>query len=239
MRTYIWTIPTRLFHWLLAVSFAAGYLLGGKEEYLSLHAAFGSLIGGLIIFRIIQGFTGPKYARFGDFPISLKSLISFVGDMKQSKATHPGHNPLAAIIMLGIMITALLTALSGMLTFASGETGFLGFRFNQGADPEIFEELHEVLANIFLVLVGVHLTGILADTMFHPANGTIFSIFTGYKKLVAPEAKLNTFNKIFSVFWFVLPLMLFIYVLGFQPIPAPEKEGLNTEQADDTDKDED
>ncbi len=239
MRTYIWTIPTRLFHWLLAVSFTAGYLLGGEEEYLSLHAALGSLIGGLVIFRIIQGFTGPKYARFSDFPVSIKSLLSFAGNIKHSKAIHPGHNPLAALIMLGIMITALLTALSGMMTFASGETGFLGFRFNPVMDPEIFEELHEVMANIFLVLVGIHLTGILADTLFHPANGTIFSIFTGYKKLTVQEAKLNRFNKLFSVFWFVLPLMLFIYVLRVQPVPAPEKEGLNTEQADDTDKDKD
>ncbi len=238
MRTYIWTIPTRLFHWLLAVAFTVGYLLGGEEEYLSLHAALGSLIGGLIIFRIIQGFTGPKYARFSDFPVSIKSLLSFAGNMKQSKAIHPGHNPLAALIMLGIMITALLSAMSGMMIFAAGETGFLGFRFNPGVNQESFEGVHEVIVNIFLVLVGIHLTGILADTLFHPANGTIFSIFSGYKKLVAPEAKLNVFNKTFPLFWFGLPLLLFIYVLRFQPLPTPEKEGLNTEQTD-TDKDED
>ncbi len=228
MKTYIWTLPTRLFHWLLAVSFGVAYLLGGDEEYLSLHAALGSLIGGLILFRIIQGFSGPKYARFLDFPVSPASVREFILSMKRSKAEHPGHNPLASIIMLCILIAALASAMSGMLILASGETGMFGIRIRTGFDPDSLGELHEIVANTFLALVGIHLTGILIDTIFHPSNGTILSIFTGYKKIQAKEAVSSAFHSGFSVFWFVIPLLMFLYVLKYQPIPAGEKD--QTEQ---------
>ena len=237
MKTYIWTLPTRLFHWLLAISFAAAYLSGGEEENLSLHAAFGSLIGTLVLFRIIQGFTGPRYARFRDFPVSPTSIRSFIGNMKLSKAAHPGHNPLASVIMLCIMVTALISALSGMLIFASGDTGIFGFRINPGFDKDVFGEFHEIVVNIFLILVGIHLTGILADTLFHRENGTICSIFTGYKNIEAQEARLTASQKIFSVLWFAIPLALFCWVFWYQPIPAGDKE--HTEQVNDTEKDDD
>lgn len=237
MKTYIWTLPTRLFHWLLAISFAAAYLLGGEENYLSLHAALGSLIGALIVFRILQGFTGPRYARFRDFPVSPASIRSFITNMKQSKATHPGHNPLASVIMLCIMLAALVSACSGMLILASGETGIFGFRMTPGFDKDVFEEFHEIVTTVFLVLVGIHLTGILADTLFHRANGTILSIFTGYKNVSAQNARLTSAQKVFSVLWLAVPLAIFAYVLLYQPVPAGEKE--NTQQVSDTDKDED
>jgi cytochrome b len=225
-----------MFHWLFAISFATAYLLGGEENNLSLHAALGSLIGALIFFRIIQGFTGPRYARFSDFPVSPASLRSFITNMKDSKASHPGHNPLASVIMLCIMVAALVSACSGMLILASGETGFLGIRLTV-LNKDVFEEIHEVVVNIFLGLVGVHLGGILTDTLLHRENGTIFSIFTGYKTIEAGEAKLTLSQKIFSVLWFVIPLTLFLYVILYQPMPAGENE--NTEQVGDTDKDED
>ena len=228
MKTYIWTLPTRFFHWLLAISFAVAYLLGGDEEYLNLHAALGSLIAGLILFRIIQGFSGPEYARFRDFPVSPASIRQFISNMKQSKETHPGHNPLASIIMLCILITALASAMSGMLILASGETGMFGLRIRAGFDPDSLGELHEIVANTFLVLVGIHLTGILADTIFHPANGTILSIFTGYKKMQAKDASSSAFHSIFSVFWLAIPLLIFLYVLNYQPIPAGKAD--QTEQ---------
>jgi cytochrome b len=237
MKTYIWTLPTRIFHWLLAVSFTVAYFLGGEETYLNYHAALGTFIGGLVFFRLIQGFLGPRYARFSDFPISPASIIQFITSMKQSKKLHPGHNPMAALVMILIMVMALLTSVSGMLMLASGETGFWGFRLAPGGDSEIFEGFHEVVANLFLFLVGIHLTGVLADAFFHKDNGTIFSIFTGYKRIMATDASNSLFQKTFSILWFAIPLLMFFYVLGYQPMPTGEQN--ETEQVEGTDKDED
>jgi cytochrome b len=237
MKTYIWTWSTRLFHWLLAIGFVTAYILGGEEESLNIHAGLGIMIGTLVLFRILQGLSGPRYARFSDFPVSPASLKFFVTNMNQSKADHPGHNPLASVVMLGIIFTALLSAVSGMVIVASGEQGLFGFQFNPGSNAELFEGIHEVIVNVFLAFVVVHLTGILADTLFHPGNGTVFSMFTGYKKLSAEEARLSTSQKIFSFFWIVIPLMLFFYMVSSNPITAGENS--KTEQVNETDNDED
>ncbi|MCX6278904.1 MAG: cytochrome b/b6 domain-containing protein [Bacteroidetes bacterium] len=237
MKTYIWALPTRLFHWALAISFTAAFILGGEEQYLGFHAAFGSLIGGLIFFRIIQGFTGPQYVRFGDFPVSPASIWTFITKMKESKATHPGHNPLASVIMLSIMITAMASAVSGMCIFASGETGIFGFKLTPGGDSEFIEEFHDVVVHLFLILVGIHLTGIVADTIFHRENGTIFSIFTGYKRIKATDVSLSPFQKIFSALWFVIPIMMFFYVLLYQPLPTGEDDGTEQQIENAEDKD--
>jgi cytochrome b len=222
---------------LLALAFTLAFILGGEEQFLSLHAALGIFIGLLVVFRIIQGFIGPRYARFSDFPVSPSSIKMFITNMKQSKSMHPGHNPLASIIMLSIFVMAFLSAISGMLIFASGDTGIFGFRLNPGSDAEIFEEFHDVVVHLFLILVGVHLTGILFDTLFHPGNGTILSIFTGYKRIKAVPALPTLSQKLFSIFWLVIPLFTFFYILLYQPMPAEKKD--NLEQVSDNDNDED
>jgi cytochrome b len=237
MKTYIWTVPTRLFHWLLALSFAIAFLLGGEEDFLSIHAALGVFIGVLVIFRILQGLTGPRYARFRDFPVSPGSIRFFITNMRQSKALHPGHNPLAALVMLAIFCMALLSAISGMLLFAVSDSGFLGFRLNGAIDPEMLEEFHDVVVHLFLILVGIHLTGILADTLFHRENGTIWSIFTGYKRIQTVPASMNLFSKVFAMVWFGIALLAFFFVLVNQPVPAGKEE--ETEQVTKTGEDDD
>jgi len=237
MKTYIWTLPTRIFHWLLAIAFTIAYILGGDEKYINLHAGMGIFIGVLVFSRVLQGVFGPRYAQFSDFPVSINSIRLFLTKTKQSKASHPGHNPLASLIMLSIFLMALLSAISGMLIFASGDSGIFGLRLNPGTDPEMFEEIHEIVANLFLFFVGIHLMGILLDTLFHNENGTIWSIFTGYKRIIAIPASTTIFHKMFSFVWFTIPFVLLFYMLLYHPMPGSEKD--NMEQVYDTDNDED
>lgn len=43
-KTLAWDLPTRVFHSLLAASFAAAYLAGASEKLRDLHAALGYLM---------------------------------------------------------------------------------------------------------------------------------------------------------------------------------------------------
>jgi cytochrome b len=234
MKTYIWTLPTRIFHWLLAVSFAIAFISGGEEEYINLHAGLGILIGTLVIFRLIQGFWGPRYARFKDFPISPSSIMKFITNMKQSKSENPGHNPLASVVMLSIFIMGLVSALSGFLLVASGENGFLGIRTGSFLSQDVMGEIHDVVVHLFLILVGIHLTGIAVDLLFHREQGTLWSIFTGYKNTAAPPATITGLQKSFSIVWFVLSLLICFYVIASQPVTAGEGE--ETEQMEEDGK---
>lgn len=239
MKTYIWSLPTRLFHWLLAISFTITFLLGGEEEFIGFHAALGVMIGGLIVFRLIQGVVGPRYARFADFPLSPNSVFTFLRSMRESKAVHPGHNPLASWVMLFIMLAALFSALSGIMIFAAREGGFLGLQIGQTFDSESIEEFHEIVVHLFLILVGFHLTGILADTIFHRENGTIFSIFTGYKSIKAIPVELSLFQKIYAFIWLTIPFLLFLFVLQSEPSSSQgadrERQGVENKETEDDD----
>ena len=211
MKSYIWALPLRLFHWLLAIGFAAAYILGEANEPKNLHFAFGALVGSLIIFRLIYGLLGPKFANFRDFPIGLKKQIEFARAFFVKTKVYEGHNPLASVVMLSIFIVGLLCSISGYLLYA-GENNILSLNFGE----DFLKEAHEITATIFLILVLFHLIGVALDFIFHPKNGTFLSIFTGYKNVETKKVKFNSTHKFFSVLWFVIPFFIFYLAYGLQ-----------------------
>lgn len=210
MKTYIWTLPTRLFHWLLVVGLIAAYVLSEEEELLNLHTAFGYMVGLLILFRLFWGLIGPIYSRFTDFRIGFSSLAAFVKDMNKSKSSYPGHNPAASVIMLGIIVTTMLLVLSGIFLLASHGEGFFA-AYTIGLSTDMLEEMHEVFVNLLIALVIIHLLGNLVDFVFNRKMGTLASIFTGYKNTDMAGAKLNSFQVILAA----LLLMVAIAIVPF------------------------
>ena len=68
-RVKVWDIPTRLFHWSLVLCILAACIsaeLGG-DQALRLHFLSGYAVLSLVVFRVLWGFAGPRYARFGQF----------------------------------------------------------------------------------------------------------------------------------------------------------------------------
>ena len=62
----VWDLVTRLWHWLLVVSFSATWVLGEFMEFETVdwHFYLGYLVLALIGFRIVWGFIGPDPIRF-------------------------------------------------------------------------------------------------------------------------------------------------------------------------------
>ncbi|MFZ4741578.1 MAG: cytochrome b/b6 domain-containing protein [Bacteroidales bacterium] len=222
MRTYIWTFPTRIFHWLLAIGFVTSYILGNYENYENLHFAFGAFVVILLIFRLLFGIFGPTYSNFKDFPINLKSQKEFITSYFSKTKIYAGHNPAASIIMLLILIVGLICGISGYLLYSANNG------LSIGINEDILEESHEVLANLFLILAGIHLLGILADALFHGKTGTLQSIFTGYKNIESKSARLNGFHKVFIILWLIIPFYAFYLAYGLQ-INTKEKKNKNNE----------
>lgn len=225
MRSYIWTLPTRIFHWLLVIGFTTAYILGDIDNFENLHFAFGAFVGALVIFRLLFGLFGPIYSRFTDFPMGLKNQMEFFKTYFSKTKFYVGHNPTASVVMLLILLTGLICGISGYLLYAA-ENNIL----NIGMNEEFLEESHEVLANLFLVLVVLHLLGILADTLFHGKIGTLQSIFTGYKNIDANNTKLNSFQRAFIILWFIVPFYIFYLAYNLQ-INTKDKES-NAEETE-------
>ena len=87
----VWDIPTRLFHWLVVglVGFSWGAAEYGKMDP---HRLSGSVLLGLVAFRLIWGLIGSNTARFGSF---LRSPAAVIAYLRSDSATphKPGHNP--------------------------------------------------------------------------------------------------------------------------------------------------
>lgn len=223
MKTKIWSITTRISHWLLAISFAIAFITGENEWKMNYHYAFGAIVGGILFFRIIYGLIGPKYSHFKDFPMGISNQIQFIKNYF-SNNTYVGHNPLASLVMFTMMFVGIFTAITGYF-WATETAQFLGITLTE----EMVEESHEIGAKLFLILVFAHLAGIFADTIFHRKMGTLGSIFTGYKNVQTEAGNTNAFHKIFSIFWLGVPVILAYLAFGL-PVREGENERENEEE---------
>ncbi|HAQ38392.1 MAG TPA: cytochrome B [Saprospirales bacterium] len=225
MKTYIWALPTRIFHWLLVIGFTAAYLLGDADDFRNVHYAFGALVGTLVFFRLIYGLIGPGYSNFKDFPIAFKNQVDFFKNYFSKTHSYTGHNPAASMVMILIFFIGLLTGVSGFLLY-NIEKGTISLSLNE----EFFEESHEILANLFLLLVGLHLLGILSDFIFHRKTGTLKSIFTGFKNVNAKNTSLNSVHKVFFVLWILISLFVSFLAYGLQSNSIDHESGSESKE---------
>jgi cytochrome b len=237
MKTYIWSMPTRIFHWLLVIGMITAYLVSEEEALLNIHSSVGYMVGILIIFRIIWGFAGPKYSRFSDFPIGVNSLKTFVTNMKSSKSNSPGHNPAASVVMLGIILFSLIIVISGTLLLASEGQGLFAF-IQTALSEDTLKGIHEIAVNIVIGLVILHLLGNLVDFIFNKKVGTLQSMFTGYKNIEGENIQLSSSQKIVAAIGIVLALAILPYSITTQKITIKgEKQEQNDQEGKDGDED--
>ena len=208
MKTNVWTLPTRIFHWYLAAGCVLAYLL---SDYTQIHAAIGLSIGTLLLFRVVWGFIGPRYSRFKDFPISPKKVISFTKHIKTEEHLYTGHNPAAAIVMLLIIITGICVAATGLATALSVDTDFFGTARFSDFDGNL--ELHETFIAILIALIGLHIVGLATSLYIDKGSKTVYSMFSGVKRLPGINANLNIWQKAFTVLAGIATLSVLVYVL--------------------------
>lgn len=167
-RILVWDIPTRAFHWLLALSFAGAWLTAESERYRDVHVMLGYSLLGLIAFRLVWGIVGTRYARFTDFVRSPVAAIRYLKSLfSRQPEHHVGHNPAGAIAILLLLVLGIASGVSGWMTF--NELGGEGM-----------EEAHELFSNLMLAVVGIHIVGVVAGSLIHREN-LARSMVTGYK----------------------------------------------------------
>ncbi|MBK7777844.1 MAG: cytochrome b/b6 domain-containing protein [Sandaracinaceae bacterium] len=97
-RILVWDLPTRLFHWLLAGSFVAAFAIANVVDDDSstfvVHMLLGAVMGLLVVLRVVWGFIGSRYARFGSFAFGPSDVIAYVkGHRQRGGKTLPGAQP--------------------------------------------------------------------------------------------------------------------------------------------------
>jgi cytochrome b len=165
----VWDLPVRVFHWALVASFGAAYVLSESERTRQIHVMFGYTVLGLIAFRLLWGFIGTRYARFSSFMYGPGAALRYVAGLARGAPEgYTGHNPAGSWAVYGILALGAATGITGYCTF--NEIG-----------GESLEEIHEVMANSWLVLVVLHVLGVIAGSIAHKEN-LARAMVTGYKQ---------------------------------------------------------
>lgn len=168
-RMLVWDIPTRVFHWLLAISFTGAFLTAESERYRDIHLVFGYTLLGLIAFRVVWGLVGSRYARFSSFLFRPGEIAAYLRALFTSRPGHyAGHNPAGSVAVFLLLALGVASGASGV--FLLQDTG-----------GEALEELHEAVSYAMLMVVGLHVAGVLASSAMHREN-LVRSMITGYKR---------------------------------------------------------
>lgn len=125
-RIRVWDLPTRIFHWALAIlvifSFASGKIGGSWMEW---HLKSGYAILTLLLFRLGWGFLGSQTARFTHFVRAPRTALAYT--RATVRGQHPltlGHNPMGGWMV--VFMLALLLAQAGAGLFADDEIATQG-----------------------------------------------------------------------------------------------------------------
>jgi cytochrome b len=174
-RILVWDVPTRLFHWLLAISFVGGLATGDSERYRDLHVLFGATMLVLIVFRLAWGVVGTRYARFGSFAFGPRALLRYLTSLATLRSTrYVGHTPGGSWAIWAMLVLGILVGITGYAAYAD-------------AGGEWVEELHGALAWALLGVVVVHVLGVLLSSALHREN-LIAAMITGRKHGAPSEA---------------------------------------------------
>ncbi len=175
-RIAVWDVATRLFHWSLAGLIVFAWW-SAETHHLDWHKIAGSLIAGLLVFRLWWGLFGGSTARFSDFVRGPGALVDYLRG--KAKRLSAGHNPLGALSVLALLLTALTVIVSGLFTVDTDgiESGPLAalVDFDQG---RIAAEIHGYAFNVLEVLVVLHLAAI-AWYAFVKRDGLIGAMLHG------------------------------------------------------------
>jgi cytochrome b len=201
----VWDLPVRVFHWSLVMLFTLAYFSGDEENQLHIYAGYAVVV--LVLLRILWGFIGTRYARFGDFIYGPGSVVEYLKRLKSSAPQrYLGHTPPGGWMILALLASLLITSVTGLQVYGLEGKGPLAANattitlmtpasadeerdrgHSQAAgepenesDEALWEEVHEFFANLTVLLVLLHIAGVVVSSRLHKEN-LVKAMITGRK----------------------------------------------------------
>lgn len=222
LRVYVWELPVRISHWLIALSVTVlavtGFYIGNPFIIVSGPARDHFVMGWMkvihyyaamvftlaVLARIVWMFVGNDYARWNQFvPTTRVRLGNLVRAFRFYTFRRPrppitvGHNPLAGAAYLFVFLLYLMMIATGLAIYSQSAaigSPLNAFRFliPMLGGLQSARWLHHV--GMWLLL-GFIVNHIYSSVMFSAVerNATLESIFTGYK-FVRPAALEDTLD---------------------------------------------
>ena len=161
-RPRIWDVPTRAFHWTLAVlvawEWASAHLGHGLMRY---HMWGGYAVLTLILFRLSWGFVGSHTARFAHFLRSPRRTWEYIKSWRRGAPDVHGHNPLGGWAVVAFLVSLIVQVGTGL--FATDDVLTAG-PLNQLVGSRMGDWLttvHKWNFDVLLALIATHVSAVI------------------------------------------------------------------------------
>lgn len=210
-KVYVWELPIRIFHWVNAIAIVllmiTGIYIGnpfagasipeeayysnlmGWTRYIHFFSAF--VFTANLIFRMYWSFKGNKYAKSNPFKkifwLDVWETVKYYLFLPNKKKHHIGHNKLAELsYWIFIGFGSVVMVFTGFYLYFEPQFesafaslfSYLGFAFGGGSFS--VRSLHHIVAWFFMIFTVTHIYMAFREDWLS-RNGTMSSIFTGYK----------------------------------------------------------
>lgn len=180
----LWDPLVRISHWLIAVAVIANGLLNKPGGTIHIWIGWGVLA--LLALRFVWGFLGPAEARFSAFPPDPSAAVSHLIDLVRGSPRHyRSHNPAGAIMVYALWACLVVVTGTGLymtgakspITIAEEKAAVAAGDWSvlvkddddeKGEDSKVLgeaaKEVHEIAANLMLVLALIHVAGVAVES---------------------------------------------------------------------------
>ena len=179
----LWDPVIRITHWGIAAAILLNAL--ATEDGSVLHVSLGWMAMALLLLRLVWGVLGPREARFSAFPPNPMAAMAHLRQLIAGRVReYPSHNPAGALMAYAFWIALSAVILSGLVltggqtpmqvaadnaAVASGDWSALIAANGEESDEadkslrHTAEEVHEVAANLLLILAALHVAGVFVE----------------------------------------------------------------------------
>jgi cytochrome b len=159
----VWDPAVRLVHWamvLLLIALVATALIGG--DAMPWHVRAGEAMLALVVFRIVWGFVGTRYARFSSFVRGPRAVFAYARSiLRPPHAFHIGHNPLGGWMVVILLLALLVQTTTGL--FSNDEVLTEGplVKIITGDLSDAISSIHSKNAWVVVALASLHICAVV------------------------------------------------------------------------------
>lgn len=216
-KVYVWGLSSRIIHWMFAISFTASFITSFYEEALHSHVALGLIFLIMIVYRIIWGFIGPRYATFNTFKLRPSQLKHYFVEKIQNRwrKIPAGHNPASSWFTIWALSMGFIIVVTGLLLYgvqeAKGVLSYLNDDYTEYIG--LLDIIHKYASYIFVGWIVIHIVGVMVEQFWHKTN-MVFAMVTGYKKTQGEDAVVSKPLRFFAFFIIFFAIATYFFVIS-------------------------
>ncbi len=162
-RSLVWDLPSRLFHWALALCLVGSWATAEAGfDWTEWHFRFGYAAIALVVFRVLWGFVGTRHALFKNFVRGPSSTFENLQSIfKRSPSAYAGHTPLGGWSVILMLILVAVQAGTGL--FISDDIFWSG-PYNgvvSSSTAGTLAQIHHLNFTALQIVVALHIAAII------------------------------------------------------------------------------